>query len=363
MKKCIFMLSMVFVLSVLLTPQVSADTILFPYIASDGVNVTTIISVVNKSNSATHLTYIYRYKTGSAALDAGCTTQSFTRPTHTNDLVTFDVSGIFASGNAMYNDSDAYGGTFSLNPSTPIRGYLLVTHSDSTGARVDVSNSSISAGTRTLYGEAVLLDITSGAAWGYRAQNTRHRQDFLLPIGALHAGNEYFDGSHYKSGEGSPFTFFPKNVWTTKLFVTPISSEFTGDPDLSSDIATTIKLITAKDSSQPLLQDVDSCGSSPCTETEGVFSRSGTAVSKSSGLGGTLVKCIGAIDVYDLMDSTQRSQLENTGGWAILYGESASTSLHHRTYLNVFKLEYVLNNSTYGGTNNNAILITEEETP
>ncbi len=341
--------------------QSNADTILFPYIASDGVNVTTIISVVNKADSANYLTYIYRYKAGNAALDAGCTTQSFTRPTHTNDLVTFDVSGIFSSGNAMYNDPDAYGGAFGLNPSNPIRGYLLVTHSNASGSRIDVSDSSISEAERTLYGEAVLLDITSGAAWGYTAQNDMD-QGFYIEMDDLHAINEGFGGTNYYAGEGCPFTFFPKNVWTTKLFVTPIAFNSTTQPDLRSDLTATIKLITAKDSSQPHLQDTGSCGTSPCSETEGVFSRSGTVVPKSSGLGGTLVKCVGAINVYDLMDSTQRSQLENTGGWAILYSENTSTASLSDSYVNVFKLEYVYNNATYGGTNNNAVLITRDET-
>ncbi len=356
MRGCAVLISLVFMLTIFSVLPASADTILFPYIATDGVNVTTIVSVVNRSDAATHLTYIYRYKTGSAPLDAGCTTQSFTRPTHTNDIVTFDIGGIFNSGNAMYNDPDAYGGSFGLNPSTPIRGYLLVTHSDATGSRVDVPNSSISTSYLTLYGEAVLLDITSGAAWGYRAQNDTAQDYRVVTPAFLHALAEYTDGTNYYSGMGCTFTFFPKNVWTTKLFITPLPSTSSSAPDLLSDLTTKIKLITAKDPSQPLLNDTGSCGSSPCTETEGVFSRSGTVVPRSSGLGGTVVKCVGAVDVYDLMDSTQRSQLENTGGWAILYGESSGTS--NALFLNVFKLEYVYNNTTYGGTNNNAVLIT-----
>ncbi len=360
MKKLLLLTAFVS-LNFLIVTILHADTILFPYLASDGVNVTTIVSVVNKSNSASHLTYIYRYKNGNANLDAGCTTQTFTRPTHENDLVTFDVSGMFNSGNAMYNDADGYGGSFGLSPPAPIRGYLLVTHSDSTGTRVDVSSTTMSNATRTLYGEAVLLDITSGAAWGYRAQNGS-AQNFNIAIPKLHAGLEFqkSSDSNYYSGEALPFTFFPRNIWTTRLFVTPLPVRGTSE-DLLSDLTANIKLVTAKDPSSSELDAINSCGTNPCSETEGVFSRSGTVVPKSSGLGGTLVKCIGAVDLWSMMDSTQRSQLENSGGWAIVYGERTGGHFSTFPYVNIYKLEYVLNNASYGGTNNNAILITSEE--
>jgi hypothetical protein len=109
---CIFLLS---------AGGVYADTIFFPYIASDGANVTTIVSIVNKASaSGQHLTFIYRYKTPSTPIGESCSTSSLTRPTVPNDLITFDVAGIFSGGNAMYSDTNSYGGSFKA-PVAPLR--------------------------------------------------------------------------------------------------------------------------------------------------------------------------------------------------------------------------------------------------
>lgn len=123
---------------------VKADTILFPVIAVNQPNVTTIISVFTEdslSSPQTHLHYIYRYKDslsgGSPNYTGTCATASFTRPTTPRDLVSFDASGTLNGGNALFGDTDSYGGSFSMPGSGPRRAYLLVTQSNASGTRVD----------------------------------------------------------------------------------------------------------------------------------------------------------------------------------------------------------------------------------
>jgi hypothetical protein len=127
--KVVLIAILCFVLSIGVFSIASADTILFPVIAVNQPNVTTIVSVYNWSPSVDYLHYIYRFKDslvgGSPNYTGSCSTAEFTRPTKNLDLVSFDASGTFNSGNALFGDTDSYGGSFSL-PGTGIRrAYLL----------------------------------------------------------------------------------------------------------------------------------------------------------------------------------------------------------------------------------------------
>ena len=61
------------------------------------------------------------------------------------------------------------------------------------------------------------------------------------------------------------------------------------------------------------------------------------------------VTCTAAVDFEDLLDSTIWSSIQNTGGWALIWPPAGD--------IIVYKLEYVVNNPTYGGTNNNGFLV------
>jgi hypothetical protein len=294
-----------------------AETILFPVIAINQPNVTTIVSVMNWSSTATHMHYTYRYKDslvgGSPNYTGGCSTTEFTRPTHDDDLVSFDASGTLNSGNALFNDPDSYGGSFGLSVTGPRRAYLLVTHSNASGTRVDT-------GELLLGGEAIVMDIAYGAAWGYKAVNDLASETYSF-INYYDRGGSgapgVFSSISIGMGFGSPrqLTFLPPNEWTTKFFVTPIGGSMT------SDRTAEIQFIF-------------------------LYDRTGTSYSIATKQS---VTCTAAVDLEDLIDSTVWSSIQNMGGWGAIFPPTGD--------MIVYKLEYVVNNPTYGGTNNNGFLL------
>jgi len=285
--------------------------------------VTTIVSVFNRpSNSSTHLHFIYRLKctydgcgtSGTPNSTGTCVSQSFTRNTLAGDLVSFDASGVLNGGNALFNDPNAYDGSYSVGGSGARRGYLLVTNSTA-GGRVDVGNS------LSLGGEAILMDIAAGAAWGYRAVNDDLREDYNFNYtddgGGVHNSLDFY--SRW-------FSFFPPSEWTTRFFITPI-----GDLMNTANLSGTVRL----DVTDPT--------------ANGVYDRGGTKYTFSREQN---VTCTAAVNLTDLLDSTTLSAVQNTGGWAWFRNMTPATGS-----LLVYKLEYVFENPTYGGTNNNGYLL------
>lgn len=81
-------------------------------------------------------------------------------------LVTFDAACNINGGQALFNDPSPYGGaSFCLNEASPRRAFLLVDNNTpqfvTDGVNLD----------GTLYGEAIVMELQSGAAWGYIAYN------------------------------------------------------------------------------------------------------------------------------------------------------------------------------------------------
>jgi hypothetical protein len=290
-----------------------ADTLLFPVIAINQPNVTTIVSVTNESAAATSLHYIYRVKDslvgGSPNITGSCTSVSFTRTTYYRDLVSFDASGSLNSGNALFGDTDVYGGSFDMGLTGPRRAYLLVTHSNASGTRIDVGNNTI------LFGEAIIMDIMYGAAWGYKAMNATDREDYTFTDSGIQ------NAIKYASFNYRGFSFFPPNEWTTKFFVTPIGADMD-----TSNLTSVVRLSTSLH----------------------VYNRTG--VEYSFTVPEFSPTCTAAIDLNDMMDSTTLAAVNATGGFSRLCFQSLVPAI-------AYKLEYVVNNPTYGGTNNNCYLI------
>jgi len=279
--------------------------------------VTTIVSVINRlGTTSSHLHYIYRHKDalvgGSPNLTGNCSTVQFTRATSAGDIVSFDPSGTFNSGNALFGDTNSYDGGFGMGLTGARRAYLLVTNSDASGNRVDVSNDI------KLGGEAIIMDIATGAAWGMKGINDETREDYTF-VNHDDGGGVWsaLPSNGYNSRR---LPFFPPAEWKTRLFVTPIGTSMN-----TANLTTTVGL----SSSAP----------------DGVIDRQGTAFSFSPI--DLNVTCTGAVDLEQVVDSTVWSAVENIGGWTWVAVKSGDAA--------VYKLEFVVNDPTYGGTVNNGL--------
>ena len=62
------------------------------------------------------------------------------------------------------------------------------------------------------------------------------------------------------------------------------------------------------------------------------------------------VTCTAGLGTQDLVDSTIYSTIQNSGGFGLMAVTSGDVVM--------YKLEYVLNDPSYGGTNNNCYLLT-----
>ena len=302
-----------------------ADTILFPVVAVNQPNVTTIVSVISTPGvSSSHLTYIYRSKEslvgGSPNHTGTCVTSSFVRPSFDGDLVSFDASGVFNSGNALFNDGNSYPGGFALGLTGPRRAYLLVTNSNGSGSRVNVGEN------QALGGEAMVMDIAFGAAWGMRGLNDKDREDYSFTLDGVGSAIKGF-GKDCKR-----FAFFPSAEWEARFFVTPIGNRM-NDTDL--------------DGSMTLWGG----------NGKGVYTRDGVFQSSSVS---TDLKCTAAVDLDDMIDSTVLASIEQTGGWSWLCPVDG-LDRDSANPIVVYKLEFVVENSTYGGTNNSGILLSTDD--
>jgi hypothetical protein len=230
------------------------------------------------------------------------------QPTFDGDLVSFDASGTLNSGNALFGDTHSYSGSFAMAGSGARRAYLLITDSDAAGNRVDIGNN---GGMR---GEAIIMDIATGAAWGYKAITDETREDFSF-INIADGGGVYAampDGFY----SNKRFSFFPSE-WTTRFFVTPIGLNMH-----SANLTATVQL------------------------ESGVYDRNGNSFV--AAFPAITATCTAAIDLSALTESTVWSSVQNTGGFTWL-DVTAGDAI-------IYKLEYVVNNPTYGGTNNNGYL-------
>lgn len=228
-----------------------ADQLLFPWIVKSA-TVSTIISVVNTSGSnlgwnyqgvdqLLHYQYWYKVTTANGQTEA-CTNQSFKRPTSKDDLVIFDASANITDGKPLFGDTVRYGDqSFKLSAESPRRAFLLV---DNDTPYYTVNNINLDG---TLYGEAMVLEISGGAAWGYIAYNasggggsTRSQTSPVIMVDGLDllgevlggiAGATVEDLNARGVGEVTPVVLLPATKlgvnFLTKFFMTPIDNSGT----------------------------------------------------------------------------------------------------------------------------------------
>ena len=320
----------------LLPASAAADTVLFPVIAVNVPNVTTVVSVMNgPGGSSDKLRYRYRYKDsltsqGLPHVSGFCFPNDpvvFDRNTSNGDIVSFDASGTLNSGNALFGDQNSYGGSFDIGLSGPVRGYLTVSNCCTAGGAIVEDD-----GVLDLAGEAVVMDIASGAAWGMKAINDENREGFAF-VNANEAGGGVWSALPSNGSAVRRFSFFPLIDWTTRFFVTPLDDNMAQenwDPDAKVAIRT-----------------------SNSQSGEGVYDREGNLWTPTPIV--HEVYCTGAIDLEDMMDSSTQAKVETGGGWSFFRVVSGDAI--------VYKLEFAVSSSTYGGTVNNGYLLSTYALP
>lgn len=327
----------------------AADTALFPYVVNSP-TVTTIVSIVDNGTAATQrynnagvvgagvgfnrLHYRLNYKAGAlAGMDAAsraaaCQEVNYYLPTSPSDIQTFDLGGrhsTVAARGVMFNDASinnnyVAGTTATIN-------YMLGANAGAVQRGTLFIHNSDNVVGQTLYGEAMVLDFSTGAAWGYQA--------LLVDEGAGNtaAGFNFVPQATNAAGSAPDIlTFMPAAEVTTRLFVTPVT---TAGTMLGADGAS----IAGWDNFTSLVSLATGAGVA--------FDRDENLVSGSVGVN---VKCVGAVDHTELMSAGAAAVLAN-GGHGLLniaLGTLAAPAVASANAV-VTKLEY---SRTNGGTLN-----------
>jgi hypothetical protein len=223
-----------------------ADALLFPWITKSD-SVSTLVSIVNTCGIQgsfgggifpyrLHYEYHFKITTENNQTDP-CEPQSDKIPTSKDDIITFDAACNISNGTALFNDASPYGGaSFCMNEAGPRRAFLLIDNNTPQfvldGVNVD----------GTLYGEAIVMEIGTGAAWGYVAYNASGGQyssqggtvtfwDGQDLLGEVLNGRPVNTPIPTAPIEWGAMALMPPNTMMTKLFVTPIAVATTVNPN------------------------------------------------------------------------------------------------------------------------------------
>ena len=202
-----------------------ADAILFPWVVRSA-DVTTVVSVVNTAetdaealgfpvhNNRIHIEYFHKMTTANDQ-EEKCSAYNFETTSSKDDMVTWDIAGHFHGGLPMFNDTNndmAGVPDMTLAVDDPRRAFLIV--DNNTDALMD-SNTNVDG---TMYGEAIIIEHKTGAAWGYIAYN-----------GTFGSEDSNFSDEDKRDQQGevigvretTQMTLINPNDAHTKLFVTP----------------------------------------------------------------------------------------------------------------------------------------------
>lgn len=237
-------LALAMLLSFGVAEKASADSIMFPWLVKSN-TVFSLVSVVNTSATSgdcetPRLHYQYYFKDAASATvnTDSCAPQSFYRQTSQEDIVSFDASGAVSLGAALFDDQPALNGNVTYVPSwffmnsAPVtaRAFLLVDNND-TDCFEDADWAS-------LYGEAMIIQISQGSAWGYVAYNgigggpygpasepELGFNDDLDLQGEVMRSPRFFDVANSSGDEieVTPTVLLPLDTFHTKMFVTPVN--------------------------------------------------------------------------------------------------------------------------------------------
>jgi len=230
---------------------------MFPWIIKNTGVTSTLVSVVNTagvpvagvyavSGVPFELHYEYWWKTGGQT-DI-CDEWDFRRPTSKDDIVTFDAAGYIGGGLPIYNDNTnnspygSQGFDLGVGVPSPARAFLLV--DNNTNAFRDLGFDPLNENINldgTLYGEAMVLNLTDGSAWGYIAYNPSGGEeasanapvdfsDGMDVLGEVLANTQYNTAGAINNTinpqERVPVVLMPPASIKTKFFMTPTDADF-----------------------------------------------------------------------------------------------------------------------------------------
>lgn len=291
--------------SVAVVGSAQGGQLLFPYSAVSD-SVTTIFSVINTQGNKPGkagedvLHYRYYYKvmpplTGDAEADEDawnalhCEETNYYLPTSKFDIQTIDIAGTLSGGvdgvlfNDPSNNNKWAGNDYAMARfvEKPHRGYLHVEHA----AGFPGADES----TEGLYGEAIVFEFGSGAAWGYQ--------------GFHKAGLEATSQCDYTpvaSDSPNHVHIFPLEdaAFTTKFLVTPLY-DMDGAPDACPDDKN-------ENMARIELEAADSFGFNVA-----MFDRDENPV---SGATPKDVVCVGAVSAKNLINDGSQARVDD-GGW------------------------------------------------
>ena len=323
-----------------------ADSILFPQIVLSD-TVTTILSVVNDNFTALNQLH-YRYYSKAGAATGACSEYDFWNGTSANDIVTFDMGAYFSGEDAqgvlfeptrtaaVYTDDFAILGR---QGRTPTRGYVLVDNAPFSPAEP------FPAPTAKLAGEAIVIEVATGSAWGYQAYNAADIWGYSTVLEALLLINPYdFSDRVETNGEvlatppaGTsvidqkanfwvPMAIMPWDQINSALLVTAVSENM--GTNGSYGVSTSLRLRGTAEGADRIM-----------------FNRDERAY---SGPGSATITCVGRVEVEDMVGETVRqstpqggwSNLTVTAGQAIVFKAEINTALpvETGTFNNIYQL-------------------------
>ncbi|MBM4140023.1 MAG: hypothetical protein FJ242_00785 [Nitrospira sp.] len=338
-----------------------ADALLFPWIVKSS-QVSTLVSVVNTAEKdpgvlpmeVLHYQYWYKKSTANTQTEA-CDNISFKRPTSKDDIVTFDAAGNINGGKALFNDPGAgtwkggpsYGTqSFKLNVESPRRAFLIV---DNNTPALALSDTNVDG---TLYGEAMVVELVGGAAWGYIAynpsggetedQNARVRFGDMLDVLGEVIGID----------ETTQTVLLPPDTIITRFFMTPISDEYWVAPNQrAGNLNTRIQLC------------LDPTQTGGCTQG-GIYDNDEGKIDFEKKKD---IVCTSADDLVKLMTEASYNTFKATGGQGWSYIITLPGTLHDDFDMIIGKLELTttgvtIDGKTVPGTLNNFLWIRDSET-
>ena len=332
----------------------NADSVLFPHIVLSE-TVTTVLSVMNddfSDLSELHYRYYTKDATGGAAANSRhCDEFDFWNPTSENDIVTFDMGAVFSG-------DDAQGVLFEPDRSTvqyvddfailsrqgvaPTRGYVLVENTPRNPF------DPLPAPTAKLAGEAIIIEFTTGSAWGYQAHNPSDIWGFAPPTTAGGVGqlvlinpNDFSDrvevagevlatppagtpALDQKNNFWVPMAIMPWDVVNSALLVTAVSTDMGTNGSYSA--STSLKLRGTALGADRIMFDRD----------ERAY----------SGPGAAGVTCVGRIDIEDMVGQTV-IQATPEGGWTNLTVTEGQAIVFKAEINTDFSFENVAVNGTF----------------